>query len=311
MTSQTTSGRNNTLVWKSYLALSTAVWIWGFSNISLKHLLTVLPPTVVAFFSTILAATAFWSSSGKRVLRELRADDLGLLACGGLFGTFGFNFLHNIGLRDTTAINASLIVAMMPAFGLIASHLLRECRITPGGCFGCVFSMAGTGYLVSHGSLFTLSTFQMHGGDLYIVGSVCSLVCYASCVRQARQRYSPTTIATMQVTVGAFLFLPFAIGEHFWRFLPRFDHLMLGAVVYVGICRSVGANLCYTYALRKVPVAIATLFTNGTALVTAFFACLLLNESLQPFHAIAAALILTGVTIATRSQQQGVTIESK
>lgn len=292
-------------MWKPYLALVGSVWIWGFSNISLKHLLAVMPPTVVAFFGATLTAVALWSVRGRQVARELRAGRWGLLFCGGLFGTFGFNFLHNIGLQQTTAINATLIVATMPVFGLLASHLLRETRITPLSAFGCLASVTGAAYLVTRGSLLTVGYLQWHAGDLYIVGAVASLVGYAVCVKHARHIYSPVAITALQVTVGAFLFLPFAAAERFWVYLPRFDSSLIGAVIYVGLFRSIGGNLCYTYAIRHVPIATATLTTNVIPLVTALFACWLLNERLEWTHGVAGLLILSGATMAARGQQKG------
>ena len=93
--------------------------------------------------------------------------------------------------------------------------------------------------------------------------------------------------------------------EHFWIYLSRFDLLLTGALLYIAVCRSIGANLCYTYALGKIPVATATLSTNAIPLISTLFACWLLNESLHMVHFIAALLILTGATMAIKGQQNG------
>lgn len=283
---------------RHYLALSAAILIWGFNYTPVKYSLYSLPPMVLAFFTSSLAALLLWLVRGQRIARELRQHRQWGLCCGiGLFGTFGFNSLMYVGLDDTTATNAALMMATMPIFGMLAGWRWHGERVTWHRVTGMIVSISGVGYLLIHGDLTTLMTLSINRGDLLILLGVVSLTTHAMCVKQLRQCYSTVTVVATQLTVGSLLFLPFAVHAQFWQYVPRLTVLTGLSILYIVVLRSLVANSCYAFGLRHVPVSMATVASNGTALVAALSAALLLDERLTMIHAIAGGLILGGVTL--------------
>ncbi len=280
-----------------YLALCIAITIWGFNYTPVKVSLLFLPPMVLALFTSVVAGVILWLARGRQIGRDLRhsrhrAAFLGI----GFFGTFGFNALMYFGMQYTTATNASLVIATMPVFGLLAGMLVHREPLSWIRFIGVLGSITGVSFLLTNGSFRLTDSLSVNWGNLMILLGVLSLVIHAICVRALRQRHDAITIVAMQLTVGALFFLPFAIADRFWTYLPHMNSVTVSSVLFIAVFRSIVANTSYAYGLRHIPVSTATVLSNGTALMATFFAILLLNERVTYVHAVAGLLIIGGGT---------------
>jgi len=68
--------------------------------------------------------------------------------------------------------------------------------------------------------------------------------------------------------------------------------------VYLGACITLGAYGMYTWAVGKVPVALAGAFINLIPLFTLLLAWLLLDERLNATQTAASVLVLGGVLLS-------------
>ena len=67
------------------------------------------------------------------------------------------------------------------------------------------------------------------------------------------------------------------------------------ALLYLTIFATIGAFLCYNYALSRIPASRAAVFINGIPVVTALGAWIVLGESLTPVQAAGGVLVLCAV----------------
>lgn len=283
--------------WRSSLAIGVSILIWGFNYAPVKYSLASVPPMVLAFFTSSLAALLLWIFCGRRIVRELRVHPYTIdFFWAGLFGTFGFNALQYFGLRYTTAINASLIIATMPIFGLLAGWWLHRETFSWMRLCGAALSMSGVIYLLTDGVLSRAALSFNIGNGLILLG-VMSLVTHAVFVQRLRRTFRSYTVVALQVSTASLLFVPFAIAEHAWQYLPQLSAMTIGAIVYIAIIRSIVAGVCYAYGLRYIPVSTATGLSNCTALIAVVFATTLLHEQLTMVHCIAGGLIVAGVSV--------------
>ena len=96
---------------------------------------------------------------------------------------------------------------------------------------------------------------------------------------------------------GTIFFAPLFLWE-----LPDFQwSLMPGrsltALIYLTIFATVGAFLCYNYALTKIPASRASVFINGIPVVTAIGSWLLLDETLTLMQAAGGGLVILAVLL--------------
>jgi drug/metabolite transporter (DMT)-like permease len=105
----------------------------------------------------------------------------------------------------------------------------------------------------------------------------------------------------MQIIFGALLFLPlflWDLPQLNWQAVSRES---LVALIVLTIFATIGAFLCYNFALTRIPAARAAVCINGIPLVTACAAWILLGETLTFMQLMGGALVLAAVFLANHT----------
>jgi drug/metabolite transporter (DMT)-like permease len=289
--------QNNLL---TYLALITAIFCWGLSFVATKIALQSFTPFCLIFFRFFGASFFFvlllWRT-GFPPLTKTNIKSLTLLAImqPGLYFTF-----ETIGLQYTSATKTSLIIATIPVVVLVFSALFLKERIRFLNIVGIVLSLTGVALLVFGGQ--TSNDLQgMLIGDLLITGAVLSASIYMIMTRRLGQTISSLQITGMQIIFGAVIFFPAFLWE-----LPNFNWASVSresliALIALTLFATIGAFICYNYALTKLPAAQAAVCINGIPLVTASGAWLLLGETLSGMQFLGGAIVLIAVFLANHT----------
>jgi len=283
----------------TYLALTTAVICWGLSFVATKIALLSFTPFCLIFFRFFTAALFFVFLLRKTGLPEMTRKNIKsliLLAImqPGLYFTF-----ETIGLQYTSATKTSLIIATIPVVVLLLSSIFLKERIRRINTIGITLSLAGVALLVFGGHRQNL-----HGmliGDLMILGAVFSASIYMIMTRRLGQTISPVQITGIQIIFGAILFFPtflWDLPKLHWNEI-RMDSII--AVIALTLFATIGAFLCYNYALTKIPAARAAVCINGIPLVTVFGAWILLGETLSMLQFAGGGIVLISVFLANHT----------
>lgn len=284
----------------TYAALAMAVLFWGLSFVATKIALQSFSPFCLIFFRFFVAAIFFtallWRTGFPRFSR-INIKSLIFLAImqPGLYFTF-----ETLGLQYTSATKTALIIATIPIAVLILSTLLLRERVGLINILGIICSLAGVVLLVFGGG----QQSQLDGmliGDLLIFGAVLSASVYMIIIRRLSNTLSSLQITGMQIIFGAVLFFPAFLFE-----LPGFSWAKvsgesLAALAALTLFATIGAFLCYNYALSKIPAAQAAACINGIPLVTAGAAWLLLGETLTPVQLCGGVIVLAAVFMANHA----------
>jgi drug/metabolite transporter (DMT)-like permease len=284
----------------TYLALATAVLFWGLSFVATKIALQSFSPFCLIFFRFFTAALFFivllwrtgFPSLTKKTLKSLLLLALMQPGLYFLFETFG--------LQYTSATKTSLIIATIPVVVLVLSAFFLKERLRPINTLGVVVSLAGVALLVFGGRPQTALQGMMIG-DMLICGAVLAASIYMIMTRRLGESLSSLQITGMQIIFGALLFLPFFLWDlpHLdWQSVTK-DSLM--ALIVLTIFATIGAFLCYNFALTRIPAAQAAVCINGIPLVTACGAWVLLGETLTSMQFLGGALVLVAVFLANHA----------
>ena len=284
----------------TYLALTTAVICWGLSFVATKIALLSFTPFCLIFFRFFTAALFFVFLLRKTGLPEMtrkNVKSLILLAImqPGLYFTF-----ETIGLQYTSATKTSLIIATIPVVVLLLSSIFLKERIRRINTIGITLSLAGVALLVFGGHGQT-NLQGMLIGDLMILGAVFSASIYMIMTRRLGQSISPVQITGIQIILGAVLFFPtflWDLPKLHWNEI-RMDSII--AVIGLTLFATIGAFLCYNYALTKIPAARAAVCINGIPLVTVFGAWILLGETLSLLQFAGGGIVLISVFLANHT----------
>jgi drug/metabolite transporter (DMT)-like permease len=219
-----------------------------------------------------------------------------------LSGVVFFTPTLYLGLRLTTAVNATLINGLGPLItGILAALLIRE-PMSGRQIVGAVVGLAGVIVLIPGGSLSSWQAMRNNVGDLVVLGAVALWGLYSVLAHRAMRRCS----ALSATAFSAFLGLPFLLLAAAWE-LRSFPVVaspeLILAVLYIGIAPTVIGFLSWNAGVRRLGPSGAMVFYNTLPLYGALLAHLLLGEPIGPSHLLGGALIVGGGLWAARQRQ--------
>jgi len=285
--------------WVSYLCLASAMALVG-SYVGLsKVLVLVFPIFLLAWLRFGIAAVAM-ASWVKRAPGEaaLSPHDRKLLFFESFFGNFLFSICMLFGVSMTSALAAGVIMAAIPAVVALMSWSLLHERITRRVVAGIACAVAGI----------ALVSFTKHAdgaAPTSLLGNLllfCAVVCEASYVvigKKLTGQVSAKRISALVNLWGLLLVTPFGL----WQAL-RFDFAAVPLpswwlLLFYSLAASMVTVWLWMTGLKHVPASSAGVFTVLLPVSAALVGVLFLGEAFSAAQAVAFALALAGVVLAT------------
>lgn len=277
-----------------YLALSAAMLLWSSSFIALKTVFAVFDPLFVLFCRMVIASVCmlpFLLRRGQR-WRYQRGDWRWLLLMALCEPCLYFLFEAQA-LLYTSASQAGMITATLPLLVAVGAHTVLRERQPLAVWLGLALSLAGVLVLTGGSEAQAGAPNPVLGNVLEFLAMLCATG-YVLIAKKLSSRYSALTLTATQTLMGSVWFGAALLSP--WGSWPQ--HFPLSAslwVLYLGVCITLGAYGMYTWAVGKVPVALAGAFINLIPLFTLFLAWLMLGETLNPLQSLACIMVLAGV----------------
>jgi drug/metabolite transporter (DMT)-like permease len=282
---------------KTYILLVGATAFWGANFVVGKQAVGVLAPLTVGAWRFIVAAlcmSVIWLLRETPTWPTIRRS-LPIYTLLGLVGIFGFNALLFVGLKNTSPVNASLVMALNPLMTALLSAVLVRERLRRPHALGALVSLAGVLLVLTGGSLAQLA--HVSRGDLLVFGASVCWALYAILGRKWARESSPLTLSTWTMAVGALCFVPFAPLGH----VAASGHQLLlagAAIAFMAVGGSVLAYLWWVQAVARLGASTTALFFNlvpvWTLLLTLFAGAHVTLVQLG-----GTVLVLGGVSLAT------------
>ena len=223
-----------------------------------------------------------------------------LLFLAGFMMPFMVGGVSYVAMNYTTAINAGVIVTSTPVMTVLLSWAVFRERITGRIWLGISAAIAGVLYMVSRGDPASLLGLSFNSGDIILIGSCLGVGGYAATVKKLPAGLHPLSLLTVICAVGAVYHAPFVVyelvsGEHI---VPSIKSLV--SLAFLAVFPSVVAILIWNSAISRIGPSRSTLYMYLIPVFTAVLAIPLLGESIDVYHIAGAALIVAGVTLASR-----------
>lgn len=292
--------RLNTLKGIALVNVATLTWA---TNITLgRFLRDDIGPLTLAATRFALAAPIFAALLWRRPAEERRlGQDRWLLLGMALSGVVAFAPTLYLGLRYTTAVNATLINGFGPLItGLLAGLLISE-PMSRRQVIGAIVALAGIAVLISGGSPAFLRQAAANPGDLIMIGAVTLWALYSVLGRRLMRR-RPALSAT---ALSSFLGLPLLALAAVWEvgvLPPSLNPQLLVAVLYIGVVPTVGGFLAWNAGVRRLGASGAMVFYNTLPLYGALLGYFVLGEPIGPAHLAGGALVVGGALWAARGR---------
>ncbi len=281
----------------TYLSLAGAVIFWGLSFVATKIALESFPTFTLVFARFGIASCVFLILMTRFGFPSFTRKEHAKLLLIALFEPGLYFIFETIGLQHTSAAKTALIIATIPiAVTVFGTLFIRE-RVNTASLVGIGISFVGIAVLVVEDPQFSWDLGGSLLGDLLIFGAVISAALYMVCARELGRGHSALEITSLQTIYGAIFFAPAFLWELPGINWSAFTGRSVGALVYLTLFATIGAFLCYNYALTKLPAFRASIFINCIPVVTAIGAWIMLGETLTSLQIGGGALVLFAVCL--------------
>jgi drug/metabolite transporter (DMT)-like permease len=265
-----------------------------------------LSKPLVAAIPVFLLAWMRFGIGGVAMLRWVRkpADEAvltprtrQLLFLESLLGNFLFSICMLYGVSMTSAVSAGVIMASIPAVVAVMSWTFLGERIPPRVWLAVACAVAGIGLLAASRSDSTGRDALL--GNVLVFAAVLCEASYAVIGKKLTGALGPKRITSLVNAWGLLLMTPFGVYQA-WGFdfgaIGKGTWLLL---LFYSLAASVWSVWLWMTGLRHVPAALGGVFTVMLPVTAALVGVLVLGEPFGALQALAFALALAGVLLAT------------
>ena len=282
-----------------FLVLAPLLWAGNF--VFGKPLLEALPPfgiNLVRWVLACLVLVPLTLALEGRFPRPARHQWPTLVAMA-LTGVVLFNALVYLSLLYTTSTNAALINGTTPILTMVLAAAIGLDRLTGRRLAGALVSLVGVGWIVSRGSLGTLTDLSFNRGDLIMLVAALTWAIYTILLNRMRGALSPlatlTIVSVLAVpplgVIGGYELMSSPIGA--------ITPTVVVGLVYISVLASVAAFMAWSVGIKGIGAARGSIFLNLIPVFTAVIAVLTLGERIGLVQLIGGSLVIGGVTLAS------------
>lgn len=286
---------------KTWLGLIATVLAWAITYHVGKHAVGMMAPLQVAIWRFTIASLVLvpWVVLSEGIHWRNLGANLVPLAVMGVVGVSGFNLGMFYGLRETSAVNAALIMAFNPALTAVLAALVAGERIRPLRWFGLLLGIAGVLTVVTRGSWRALLGLSFGHGELLLLGGSLAWALYSVVPRRFVRDLSALQITAASIVISVIAMMALATHWHqpplVWPPTPA-----LPSLLFMGVGASALAYIWWNAGVLRVGPGRAAIFMNLTPLLTAGIG-ILLGQPLVQAQWIGAGLVIAGVLCAVRA----------
>lgn len=278
-----------------------AMILWGMSFVWSTQAYQNLNPTTTIFLRLVVATVFFTAILFLFHLNEkIHRKDLKLFALAAMFEPFLYFIFEGYGLKNTSPVIGSGLIAMIPLVTPIAARIFLKERLTPMNILGFIVSFVGVIVMLINKNLeFTASP----KGILFLCGAVLVAVGYSIALIRLTKLYKPLTITWMQNIIGMIYFIPlFFVMERFQPSSFANVREYIVPIVCLGVFCSAIAYALWAFAFSKLGASRANVYSNLIPVFTAIFSYLLAIEALTVNKIVGIVVVVVGLVL---SQMKG------
>lgn len=284
----------------AYLALAAVCIIWGTTYLALRIGVTQFPPFLFSLIRFSIAGpllVLFMLTIGKKAWPD-RQTLFNQAVSGILMTTLGTSMVGWGEVYISSGL-AAVICSVMPVWTILINVLVLKDE-KPNWIILSGLAIGLTGIIMifsEHLSEFT--------NPLYIFGIVITFAGNISWalgsiwIKKKNQNTDPFLGAGLQMSFGAVALLPLSLA--FDNYAGIHWTAEVGyALLYIIVIGSMAAYVCYSYAIKKLPITVVSLYAYINPIVAVVLGWLILNEKLNLQIGIAILITIAGIYIVNR-----------
>ena len=266
----------------AYALLVVAMASWGSSWAPARAVHAEVTPFALVFWrwaGAVVILLPFAARHARADLAEARKSWRWIVFFG-MVGAAAYPMLGYMGLRHTTAINASLLNASLPLFIIPMAWIARRHTVGRRQLVGLAMSLAGSLAIVSAGAVALWA--------LYTV------------MLDRRPPMHPLSFTLFCIIVAVLCSTPFYAWDIITDGTFPVTLRTVSAIGYIALFPSVVAYLCWSHAVPVVGPNVAAFFNPLNPVFGALAAVLVLGERIHGYHVLGFVLVLAGLVLTAR-----------
>lgn len=300
---------------KARLALITSVVIWGVTFISMKIILSEMPPITSNVVRFVLGSVVLWILlKVKEPKARFQWHWLKPMFWTGFFGVTIYYAFEGLGLDRLDASTSALIMGTVPLLTLLIDRGISKERIKPREW--ALFSLSTVGILFTVIAEWKFQqSLDAFLGIFFLGIASFGWVMYTVLTARVDDRMSSLQVLTYQTTLGAIFLLPGMVFESFdlvgWFMHDPQMPMAMGHLLFLVIGSTVIAYYLYLYSFRIIGAAESSLYINIVPLVALFLGTTLLGERLSVEKLLGAACIILAVFMSEWLNQRSENLNNR
>lgn len=286
-----------------HIAGVIAMIIWGLSFIWSTQVYRNLNPTATIFLRLVIATIFFTAILFIFKLNEkVERKHLGLFALAAMFEPFLYFIFEGYGLKSTSPIIGSAIIAMIPLVTPIAATIFLKEKLTPMNILGFIVSFLGVIVMLMNKDLEFVASPK---GVIFLFCAVLVAVGYSISLAKLTKLYKPLTITWMQNIIGMIYFIPLTIIME--QFEPSNFANVSGYIVplvCLGVFCSAIAYSLWAFAFSRLGASKANVYSNLIPVFTGIFSFILGIETLSYNKILGIVFVVVGLIFAQLKKKE-------
>jgi drug/metabolite transporter (DMT)-like permease len=287
----------------AYLALAAVCVIWGTTYLALRIGVTQFPPFLFSMFRFLAAGPIlilFMLTFGKASWPD-RKTIFNQAVCGLLMVTLGISMVGWAEVYISSGV-AAIVCSMMPIWTILINVLITKDE-KPNWLIVLGLAMGLAGIIMIFGE--HLSEFSNSNYTKGIVLTFAANLCWAIgsiWIKKKNQDSNPFLNAGIQMLFGGLFLIPFSLVLDDYSKI-QWNNQVIGSLIYMIMIGSVAAYACYSYAIKKLPMTLVSLYAYINPIVAVILGWLILSEKLNFQIALAIAVTVAGIYLVNRGYQ--------
>lgn len=277
-----------------HAALFTVALLFSINYITSKLGMREIQPMAFAWLRIAVAAVLL--SLIARSEPPLSRDDRRRVSGYAILGVCINAPLFLIGLSMTSVQVAAILITSIPVFALAAAIAFGRERASATRIGG--IALAGSGALLVVGGESFTGSFRSFLGALLIVINCLSYALYLVLSKPIMARLSARRVVAHMFAVGTILLLPVAAWP-LWRQQWNVSGAAWAHLAFAIAGPTVVAYLLQAWALRHADSSAVAVYTYVQPVLASILGAIVFGETLRGIVVVAAAMIFTGVWLAT------------
>ena len=287
----------------AYFALGAVCIIWGTTYLALRIGVTQFPPFLFSMIRFLIAGpilVVFMLTAGKTSWPDKKTL-INQAICGFLMITLGISVVGWSEMYISSSV-AAVICSVMPIWTILINLIVsKDERPNWLIVLGAVTGLSGI-VMIFGEHLAEFSDSNYRTGIVLIFMANLSWAIGSIWIKKKNHNSNPFLNAGLQMLFGGLLLIPFSLVLDDYSSI-HWSTEVIYSLIYMILVGSVAAYACYSYAIKKLPMTIVSLYAYINPIVAVILGWMILNEKLNTRIGIAILVTIAGIYFVNRGYQ--------